>query len=97
METLQRHFVEKNHGDEELLKRVGGLETKSQAHQNMMIEIEKAALDRAEEFEMELEDYRKANKEDLRSIRKYIQLCMFCFTLLGMAPTLSHKLFFISG
>jgi len=69
LEKFEKHIIEKSQGDEALLKRVVGLENTANAHQNMMLEIEKASADRSQEIEMELDDYRKSNKEDLRSIR----------------------------
>ena len=89
MEKFEKHIIEKSQGDEALLKRVVGLENTANAHQNMMLEIEKASADRSQEIEMELDDYRKSNKEDLRSIRKYI---MFV-SMAGEVLTL-HIIFF---
>ena len=65
--------------------RVKGLEKTSVDHQDLIFGIEKATSDRADELDIELKDYKHSNKEDLRSLRKYIACFgLFCSFFLNL-------------
>jgi len=69
LEQVERHFVERTRQDEQLLARVVGLERTTSEHQGLIHNLDKSVREKVEEFDMDLNDYKKSSKEELRSIR----------------------------
>lgn len=65
--------------DEKLLSRIASLEKAALEHEDLIVNVEKSAMERAEELNMDFKDYKKTSKDDIRAIRKYFACYGFCF------------------
>ena len=80
MESLEKIFYDRTQKDDELYERVFGLEKASKEHEDLIVNVEKSASEKAEECNMQLKDYKKTNKDELQGIRKYIHACLPIFS-----------------
>jgi len=69
LEEVERACVHSCAQNERLLERLENVERSSQEQQAMIVNVERSTREQAEVLGMELEDYKKTNKEEIGSLR----------------------------